>query len=305
MPGGPGGRGGGFGGGMAGGNPVAIDAPDKGVLLWDLAQKKKVAVLTGLDKTVSQLAFAADGNTLAALAADGTTIHVWDLKRNGTLCQMTHNRGSLGMLTLAPDGKTLAATANEGKVVLLWNVTARHLAPKGTAVELSAKELEGLWADLADVDAVKANAAWQKLGVAGDGTIDFLRQHIRSVAVPKVDVKQIEKWVADLDSDKFALREKASVELAAAGEPAIACLQRLLEKSPSAEAEKRAKVLLKKLGEPVMTPERQRVLEALDLLEQLRTPEAMALLREIERDALIQPIRIAARQALERATAQK
>jgi hypothetical protein len=290
---------------MAGGNPVAIDPPEKGVLLWDLTQKKKVAVLTGLDKPASQLAFAADGNTLAALTADGTTIHVWDLKRNSTLCQMTHNRGPLGLLSLAPDGKTLAATAADGKVVLLWNVTARHLAHKGAAIELSAKELEGLWTDLADADAAKANAAWQKLGAADDGAMDFLRQHIRSVAVPKVDVKQIEKWVADLDSDKFALREKASVELATAGEPAIAYLQRLLEKSPSAEAEKRAKVLLKKLGEPVMTPDRQRVLDALDLLEQLRTAEALALLREIERDALIQPIRIAARQALERATAQK
>src|SRR5205814_680934 len=73
-----------------------------------------------------------------------------------------------------------------------------------------------------------------------------------------------------------------------------------LEKGLSAEAEKRIHGVLKKLGQPVLTTERMRVLEALELLEQLRTAKAIALLEETERDALIPQIRLEARQALQR-----
>jgi hypothetical protein len=58
--------------------------------------------------------------------------------------------------------------------------------------------------------------------------------------------------------------------------------------------------LLKKIGVPTMTPERQRVLDAIDLLEQEGTPAAIGLLAEIERDALIPQIRTEARLAMQR-----
>jgi hypothetical protein len=49
-----------------------------------------------------------------------------------------------------------------------------------------------------------------------------------------------------------------------------------------------------------LTPERHRVLDAIELLEQVRTDRAIALLREIEHDALIPQIRVEARQSLQR-----
>ncbi|HEV3448827.1 MAG TPA: hypothetical protein VG099_29595, partial [Gemmataceae bacterium] len=265
---------------------------------------RKTAVLTGLNKPAAKLTFAADGHTLAALAADGLTIQVWELKRNTAVCQINHNRGTLGVLALSADGKMLAATAADGKTVLIWKVAARELSHKGPPLDLSAKELAGLWTELASPDADKSDAAWRKLGAAGDNAIPFLRQQIRPIAAPAVDMKQIEKWVAELDSDKFATREKAAKELLTVGEPAVGPLQRLLKQSPSPspEAEKRANLVLKQLGEPTLTPERQRVLEAIELLEQVRTAQAIGLLEEIERDALLTSIRLAAREALERVT---
>ena len=80
----------------------------------------------------------------------------------------------------------------------------------------------------------------------------------------------------------------------------IVPLQRLLEKPSSAEVEWRAHTVLRKLSEPVLTPDRLRALEVLELLEQLRSLKAVALLQEIERDALIPQIRREARQALQR-----
>src|SRR5437773_7387074 len=84
----------------------------------------------------------------------------------------------------------------------------------------------------------------------------------------------------------------------------IVPLQRLLEKPSSAEAERRAQGVLKNVSEPVvLMPDRLRALEVLELLEQLRSLKAVALLQEIERDALIPQIRREARQASQRAAA--
>jgi len=63
---------------------------------------------------------------------------------------------------------------------------------------------------------------------------------------------------------------------------------------------KRIRSVLDKLGHPALTLERRRVLEAVELLEHLRTAKAIALLQETERDALIPQIWLEARQALQR-----
>jgi len=283
-----------------GGNVLAVGGDDKQVQLWDLADKKATTKLSGLDSPASKLAFSADGKTLAALAGDGTSIRIYDLTRNTTRCQINHNRGEVGSLALSPDGKMLATTAKDGKVLFLWTTAARELSHKGPPLTLSAKELTTLWTDLANPDYEKADNAWRRLGAAGDNAIPMLREQIRAIAVPPVDMKRIEKLVAELDSAKFATRDQAIKELMAVGELAIVPLQRLMEKPPSAEARERANLILKKLGEPVLTPERQRVLDAIDLLEQVRTAAAIGLLEEIERDALIPQIRIEARQVLQR-----
>jgi RNA polymerase sigma factor (sigma-70 family) len=280
------------------GKLLAIGADDKGVELWDLKAKKKTMVLTGLAKPAAKLVFSADGRTLAALAGDNTSIRVWDLGKKTTVGQITHNRGAVGALALSPDGKMLATTGVDDKLVDLAKAAAREITHKGPPLELSAKELAALWTDLGSPDNEKADGAWRKLGGAGDNAIPYLGQVIRPIAVPAGDIKQIEKLVAELDSDKFTTREKAAKELLAAGPLAIVPLQRLLEKPPSIEAAKRAETLLKKLDEPALTLDQRRVLDAIELLEQLRTAKAMALLQEIERDALVSPIRMGARQAL-------
>jgi RNA polymerase sigma factor (sigma-70 family) len=280
------------------GKLLAIGAADKNVELWDLKAKKKIIVLTGLTKPAANLAFSADGRTLAALAADGTSIRVWDLDKKTALGQISHGRGRVAALALSPDGKMLAIAGVDDKVVDLRKVSAREITHKGPPLELSAKELAALWTDLAGSDNEKADGAWRKLGTAGDHAIPYLRQVIRPIAVPAADIKQIEQLVADLDSPKFATREKAAKELLAAGALAIVPLQRMLEKPPSIEAARRAEAVLKKLDEPLLTLDQRRVLDAIELLEQLRTAKAIALLQEIERDALIPQIRMGARQAL-------
>jgi hypothetical protein len=283
-----------------GGTMLAV-GEDKDVQLWDLTAKKKTFLVTGLEKPAAHLSFSADGRTLVALAADGVSIRVWDVVRNRAICQINHSRGAVGSEALSPDGKILATTSKDGNQIFLWKIAARQLSRQGPLLELNAQELAELWADLANPDAEKADAAWQKLGAAGDNAVPFVRQQIRSVAAPALlNAKLIENLVTELASDKFATRERATRELMAVGELAIVPLQRQLEKGLPLEASKRIQVVLEKLGQPALTLERLRVLEAIDLLEHLRTAQAVALLEETERDTLIPQIRSEARQALQR-----
>lgn len=281
-----------------GGKLLAI-GDDKGVRLWDLPTKKETTMLADLKRPVARLSISADGNSLAALADDGTSLRVWNLKDNRTRRPISHHSGKVAALALSPDGKLLATAGADGKA-LLWNTLARELTHKGPALELTPKELAALWVDLNNADAGKAEAAWQKLAGAGDNAVPFLRQQIRLVAVPSVDLTQLEKRLTELDADRFAVREKATAELIAAGELAVGLIKRFLEQTPSLEAQSRANLVLEKLGESPLTPERVRVLEAIALLEQVRTARTIDLLKEIERDALISPLRTEARQALER-----
>ncbi|HYV34207.1 MAG TPA: hypothetical protein VE988_00800, partial [Gemmataceae bacterium] len=275
-----------------GGKWMATGGADNDVHLWDLASKQKKASLPGLPLPPTELAISADGHVVAALAADGTTIRVWDLIRNNsTRRQISHNRGAVGVLALSPDGKLLATTGLGGKALLIWNVATRDLTHKGPPLKLTAKELTDLWVDLSDKNYDKADAAWHKLAAGGDNSVAFLKEQIWPIAVPPMDMTKIDKWVTELDSVKFAVREKATKELMAAGEMAIVPLENVLKTPPSEEARLRAKLIMKQITQPVLTPERLRVLEVIELLEAMRTANAIAVLEAIGKEGRVTQIR--------------
>ena len=83
------------------GEALAVGADEKDVDLWGLAEGKRMAKLTGLNKPARKLAFSADGRTLAGLSGDGTFICVWDLPRNATRGQFNHYRGEVDSFAIA------------------------------------------------------------------------------------------------------------------------------------------------------------------------------------------------------------
>jgi RNA polymerase sigma factor (sigma-70 family) len=284
---------------LASGGKLLAVAEDKAVQLWDLSATKKTTRLAGLEKPLTELSFSNDGQTLVGLM-DGSTIRVWELARGATRSEITHNRGKVQSLALSPDGTMLATTAVDGKGIFLWTTAARRLSHTGPPVELSPPALAAIWGDLASSQRDKADAAWEKLGAAGDTAVPFIAEKIRAIAVPAIDIKKIEKAMADLDADKFAVRERASKDLIAMGELAVIPIRRFLEKGPSQEATSRAHQILEKIAQPTPSPDHQRVMEIIDLLEQSRTPKAIALLQEIDRDALVPRIQSQAHGALQR-----
>jgi hypothetical protein len=201
---------------------------------------------------------------------------------------------SLAILNAMAQGHPEAQPTKAAKIA------ARQLIHKAAPLALPANELAALWNDLASPNYETANRAWQKLGGAGDNAMGMLREQIRTIAVPAVDMKKIEQLLADLNAEKFATREQAGKKLLDFGELAIIPIKGELEKSPSLEVRRRIELLLKKIGERPTTPDRQRVLDAIELLERVGTAKAHALIEEIVRDSLIPQIREHAQEAMKR-----
>jgi hypothetical protein len=99
--------------------------------------------------------------------------------------------------------------------------------------------------------------------------------YIGAVASAKPpDDKQVARWIADLDSETFAVRDKAGEELARLGHAVTPFLRKALEAKPSAEVRHRIEQLLEALRgidlRDVKVPGGVTVLEVKDLLARYR-----------------------------------
>jgi hypothetical protein len=88
------------------------------------------------------------------------------------------------------------------------------------------------------------------------------------------DAKQLERWIADLDSDTFATRDKATQELKKLAYAAGPALRKALADPPSAEARRRIELLIDALQgidlQQIRMPAGVTVLEVKDLLKRHR-----------------------------------
>jgi hypothetical protein len=280
---------------------ILVGSTDKSVHIWNHDKREKVGALTGLPRPAAKLSISGDGTTVVGMTADSGILRVWDLARNRTRRQLTNLHGALNAIALAPDGKSLVTAGADGKA-LVWNVATRELAKLTTPVKLSDEEMRSLWDELASTNFDKSDAAWRKLATGGDLAVAFLKQQVRPIAVPAVDRAKVDKLIGELNSATYAARENATRELIKTGELVIVPLEKFLETSRSPEAQRRASLVLKTVREPVLTPDRLRVLEAIELLEQLQSASSKKLLQEIADEALIVQIRDEAVQALRRMT---
>ena len=64
----------------------------------------------------------------------------------------------------------------------------------------------------------------------------------------KVDADKVRQWIADLNSDDFKVRDKASAELEALGSPVAAGLREALKTAPAAEARERLERVLDRVS---------------------------------------------------------
>jgi hypothetical protein len=103
-----------------------------------------------------------------------------------------------------------------------------------------------------------------------------------TVRFREVGCLDLARLIADLDDERFPVREQASGELARLAESAKPALQQALAAGPSPEARRRIERLLDRLERPLPV-ERVRYVRAIEVLEQIGTTAAQRVLEKLAR----------------------
>jgi hypothetical protein len=130
---------------------------------------------------------------------------------------------------------------------------------------LPAKDLERLWRELDDADGRAGAVAMAQLVAVASQAVPFLHARLLNPAENPVQVQQ---WILDLDSPRFATRRTAAAGLEKLGEAAEPALRRALANQPSLEVYRRIEALLLRIEQgKTLLPHRVRTWRVLKVLE--------------------------------------
>lgn len=156
---------------------------------------------------------------------------------------------------------------------------------KKVAPPLTDKRLEEIWTGFTRQGIVGVRGSYRDahlLAAAPEQALKLLKERVKpSPAMDAAERKTIETYLGDLDSEEFDRREKATLELIKLGSRARPTIQARLDgELKSLEVRRRLERIMEKL-KGGLSPEEQRGLRALEVLEQIGTPEAKQLMRTI------------------------
>jgi RNA polymerase sigma factor (sigma-70 family) len=274
--------------------------PERGLTMWDLPTRRKRMLPLKMARNYWAAGFSSDGRLLALAGAgdngEEATLSLFELASGGRRWQMPLAMGPTRHLAFSPDGRWLATT-HPDSTVLIWDLDALP-APKPASAALPAGELPRLWDSLTAGDAVLAHRSLRTL--QGDRARAVALCKERLTPAPRVDGQRVARLIADLGSDRFAVREKAVKALDSLGAQAAPALLEARKGQLSLEASRRIDRLLAPLTQGLLSGQRLREVRAVELLERIGTPEAHALLEALARGAPEARLTREARAALKR-----
>ncbi|HEY7425812.1 MAG TPA: WD40 repeat domain-containing protein [Gemmataceae bacterium] len=262
--------------------------------MYETATGQEVQRTPNLHSWILSVAFAPDGRTLAFGGGTSVVLHcynlyrslhspgeadfsirLWDIAENKELPRLIGHAQQVESLVFSPDGARLVSQGVDS-VVLNWDMAALAPRPAGHGEALSAAHLAELWTDLASRDAVSGQKAVGQLLRSPEAALSLLAGKLAPAPAPPR--QRIAALLADLDSDEFARREKATQELQHIGETAMPALRKALKEKLTLEARKRMESILDIVDGRAMTPEQLRTVRGVQVLESIGTPQARRLL---------------------------
>jgi WD40 repeat protein len=280
------------------GRLLASGGGDTTAKLWEVATGKEVRRLEGHSEAVSKVAFAPDGRTLLT-ASHVQTVHLWETMTGKEIRRFGKHDGWVWGVAYSPTGRAVASAGKDGAAVI-WALDGAAARQTRTA-DLTAKELDGAWRDLASTEGARSfDAAILLSSGAARQVVPYLRERLRPATRPTVEPDRLARLVRDLDDDTFEVRERATKELEELGEAASPALRKALAGQPTVEARRRLEELLEKVSARELPPERLRSVRALRVLEDLDNPDTRKLLKELAGGAADDPLTLEAAAVLAR-----
>lgn len=168
--------------------------------------------------------------------------------------------------------------------------------------ELPRARLDKLWDDLLNRDAaVYGPARWALVSAAAQSPA-YLQERLRGPTVEDKLAARVKGLIAKLDDDDFQVREDATAQLQKLGAAAVPFLKAALAATDSAEVRRRIEDLLgtQKGVATDLTPEQERTLRVVRVLEQIGTKEARTALQKLVEQGLPETVQAEAKAALTR-----
>jgi WD40 repeat protein len=239
-------------------------------VVWEISSGRELARLPASGGHVFQIAFSPDGKLLAGAGADNA-LCLWEVATRGERCRFPGSVSGGLAIAFSPNGRTVAS-GSQDTTVILWDVT--H--PFNDAESQAKHDADQLWNELGSTDPKLAHHAICALIGEPEKTVQLLRQRLAFQAA--MDAERLAKTLADLDHDRYQVREKATNELARLGDLAEPFLRQVLDRQPSPEVRQRVRILLTKLENSTPAPDHLRALRALEVLERIGGAEARGLI---------------------------
>jgi WD40 repeat protein len=237
---------------------------------WEISTGERIAAWS--IPSVTNVILSPSGRTVAMLKQ--RTILLKNIDENREAIRLTPVSKAT-CLTFSADGRLLASGHEDGTVTI-WDV-GRILRVVPNQRTLSKEEREICWRDLSG-DAKSSIRAGERLLSDPAGAVALFGEEVKPV--DPIDPNRLRSLIADLDSPKFARRERASRQLSAWGERARPTLTRELNTAVSAETRHRLSVLLEDSAVAI-SPQRRRQIRAIELLERIGGSEAAAVLSRL------------------------
>jgi RNA polymerase sigma factor (sigma-70 family) len=258
---------------------------DEPFLLFDLATGQEFANFRkreppdrplGLDDshfTHLGCKFSPDGKMLAMPSVHSEQILIFEVRTGQWRCRAWKgHHGSFQDFAFSPDSKHLA-TLGSDDTVLVWDLAGL------TETQRRAADPESLWKELASDDGALAYEAITRLARSPGRGLPFLQARLQPV--PLVEARQVQRWIADLDSENFATRQQAQEELERQGASTVAALKKALAGKPSLELRRRLEQLIARAVQVDFTGDKLRAWRALEAIELMGTAEARQFLEKL------------------------
>lgn len=216
---------------------AATDSKDFSIVVWDVAKNAVKTTLKGHSGSVQNVAFTAD-NRVAVSGAGKNGIIIWDVAESKPKYK-NYIWGTVAGVAISKDGRRVAATSS-GNLVRTYSTTSgRRIVKVG-----GPKNGPGM----GNPDRVAFSPDGKLLAYSGNGTVICVTRLDRPA--PQPDPVLIAALIAQLDDDRFHVREQATENLIKLGDLASDALSKAAKNNPTFESQRRIKYITSRISAP-------------------------------------------------------